>query len=704
MLTNSLFTRHAARTHTVLSLCIAILGLGGLGCFTASDNSAADQDNEFISTAAINNAPKKRGAEVKVRQPPQHTRQFDDAEVAYWRAMYKQNRTVPPREFSVSPKQPRNNDYGEFDSQQFAGLDMQPRLPGMPGEDIMAMMGSGGPSPIGPSDFQRRRQNSDFHSFPASVPQQNVSGSGSANSNGGNNVPARPSMSSATAQTMGVADSGLMTESRFYPIEQLVFGGEFPDLDKPEHYRLMPRDVISITVKEHPEFSGKLEIQPDGTVRVPNLSDLIRLRGMTVDEAAEELRQTLQLYIRGECIVRVQANRARGGYYFVFGDVLQPGRFPMGLEPIKLSDAVLAANWEANLSRVDADGDELGPAFPTATPRGKFIAPRTSDLANVMLVTPHRSQPVRTSHDVRQAMLGMMREDPVVKPGQIIVVPSLDPRKNASLGLEMPEAESASFGPGTGGFSTASSAARLPQIGSGADGYGYGAQGASGYGEAAGYGAANGAGRNGMSPVVMQTGLSQGQSWPMDPAVYSELDPGMMDCFDPVQRNMARAFEVQHNTGVQEACEETIDEYYGGAGFQEGAYYPTSGVVMPDGMSVTGSGGFPVATPQEMEMIRQQEMLLQGMQQQQEMQEELPRRVSQQAGESELSAMAAPGGNSRTRPGTEVSGLESGQEEVSTREVTPLRGRRLAKMNREAARAEKRTKHAQNMKDWNLGF
>lgn len=677
MLKNSLFTPHTARTHTVLSLCLAILGLGGLGCFQTSDNTAANRNEEHITTASVTNAPKKRGAEVMVKTPPQHTRQFDDAEVAYWRAMYKKNRTVPPSEFAVAPKKPRNNNYGEFDNEQFSGLDMQPNLPGMPGDDIMAMMGTSDPHPIGASDFGRRRQNSDFHSYPASSQQSNATPRNMSNGTGKTTPPARASMSAASAQTMGVAESGLMTESRFYPIEQLVFGGEFPDLDKPENYRLMPRDVISITVKDHPEFSGKLEIQPDGTIRVPNLSDLIRLRGLTVDEAAEELRQTLQLYIRGECIVRIQANRARGGYYFVFGDVLQPGRFPMGLEPIKLSDAVLAANWETNLSRNDADGDELGPAFPTATPRGKFIAPRTADLASVMLITPHRSQPVRTSHDVRQAMLGMMREDPIVKPGQIIVVPSLDPRRNASLGLEMPESEAMSFGPGTGGFSNAASPARLPQIGSGSDGYGYGARGT------------NDMGMNRMPAAPMEQ--MPGQAWPGMQGDFSQLDPAMMDCLTPVQRNMSKAFEVQHNTGVQESGEDMFDDYYGAAGFGDEACYPTADAFVSNGVGMGISGSVPLATPQEMDFIRQQEMQ-EGMQQ------------NPEGDDSEYSAMASPNRNSQARPKSKVSGLNQDDEEISTRDVTPLRGRRLAKSERQAARNEKRVKNAQNMKDWNLGF
>lgn len=722
---------HTIRTHTVLSLCIAILALGEIGCLN-QNTASVNTENISVSTASVNDAPKKRGAEINLRTPPQHTRQFNDEEVAYWQAMYKKNRTVPPHEFNLPPTQPRNNNYGEFDDRQFAGLDTQPQLPGMPGHDLMAMTGPSSPNPIGPAEFQRRKQNGDFHSFPAQPTRQN---GGNTNNNRREEYPnqpprtTRPSLAAATAQNLGATESGLMTETRFYPIEQLVFGGEFPDLDKPENYRLMPRDVISITVRDHPEFSGKLEIQPDGTIRIPNLSDLIRLRGMSVDEASEELRLSLQPYIRGECIVQIQANRARGGYYFVFGDVLQPGRFPMGLEPIKLSDAVLAANWETNRSRPEFDDEELGPAFPTATPRGKFTAPRTADMANVMLVTPHRSQPVRTTHDVRQAMLGMMREDPIVKPGQIIVVPSLDPRKNAEFGLSSPAMESEqslSFGSGTGGFSNASSSARLPQIGADSDNYGYG--------DTAGYAAAPGGG------LTQEAG--RGHIPGNSRALRSELDPDMMSCLSPVQRHMSKAFEIQQNTEVAGPRRETFDGYYGGAEYPVEDCYPAAndttsqitgyGIPVPDGYAVPqmNADGFPVATPEEIEWLKQQGMYPGASRQETATEERLPRRVAQampreqnaQAGNFErpqdieddvfmipdmggveYSAMTGPEGQTQSRPRTEVSGLER-EESISTREATPLRGRRLASPQKQAKRAEKRAKQAQNMKNWNLGF
>ena len=372
-------------------------------------------------------------------------------EEAYWRNQYSRNRPVPPKEFQVPPKPPRNNRFGEFDDGLYHGLDRQPTLPALPGDSAAASAARGSGYPLPPSDLAQ------FGGAPA----------------GGSTAPAvtETAMARTASSSSGTAarPGGIRSEQHFYPMEQLVYGGDYPDIDRPELYRLMPKDVITVTVRDHPEFSDQLEIQPDGTVKVPNAHDLVRLRGLTVEEAAEAFRQTLQPYVRGDCQVRVQANRARGGYYYIFGDVLQPGRFPMGLEPIRLSEAVLAANWEANPSRRDADGDELGPAFPAASPRGKYVAPASADMARIMLITPHRSQPVRTVHDVRSAMMGVTANDPAIRPGQIIVVPSLLPERNRALGIDLPGAGAsapvAAQGAMTGqGFSTGASPARLPDV------------------------------------------------------------------------------------------------------------------------------------------------------------------------------------------------------------------------------------------------
>ncbi|MCL2000907.1 MAG: polysaccharide biosynthesis/export family protein, partial [Planctomycetes bacterium] len=354
------------------------------------------------------------------------------------REQYEKYRPAAPSEYRVFPIQQKDNSFGEFDANHFRGLDPQAELPPLP-IDL--------PSPPGGAEVFFPGASTLSRSEASRQPRQ-----------------AEMRALSAAAST---APAGITVDRHFYPIEQLVYGGDYPDIDKAELYRLMPNDVITITIWDHPELSGQVKIQPDGTIGIPNAPDLVRVRGLTVDEAAEAVRQVVSVYVKGECRVRIQANRARGGYYFIFGDVLQPGRFPMGFEPVRLSDAVLAANWEANPARRDMDGDEFSPSFPAASPRGRYLAPQTADLARVMLITPHRSQPIRTFHDVRSAMLGITANDPIIRPGQIIVVPALDPTRNENLGRigGPPAYPTPAYPEGSGwGFSRTDSPARLPEV------------------------------------------------------------------------------------------------------------------------------------------------------------------------------------------------------------------------------------------------
>lgn len=214
------------------------------------------------------------------------------------------------------------------------------------------------------------------------------------------------------------------------PMEQLVYGGEHPELSPPEAYRFESRDRLRITVREHPELSGEVDVGEDGRLRLPGTDDFIPAQGKTVDDIAVAVRRTVAPYLKGAPEVTVDAVRTRGAYYSVFGAVRHPGRYPMGSRPVRLSEAVLSANWTPLAGDESQRIDELGPAFPAAQARGRYDPPGDADLRAVRLFTPHRSRPMRTLHDVEAALTrGARGDDPYIRPGQIVVVPSTDPSR-----------------------------------------------------------------------------------------------------------------------------------------------------------------------------------------------------------------------------------------------------------------------------------
>jgi len=209
------------------------------------------------------------------------------------------------------------------------------------------------------------------------------------------------------------------------PVEQLIYGGTYPDHDAPGDYRINVRDRLQIAIDEHPEFSGDVQVQQDGSVRVPNTDDWVTVAGLTAAQAERAIANAISPYIKGKPRVRITVVFGRGECYYVFGEVQNQGRFSMGLTPIRLSEAIFRANSTAltaveyrSYEAIIREQTELGP-------RQSYNLSKYAVLTQVSVITPHRSRPLRQVYNVKAALLeGKTGQDPVIQPGQIIIVPS----------------------------------------------------------------------------------------------------------------------------------------------------------------------------------------------------------------------------------------------------------------------------------------
>jgi polysaccharide export outer membrane protein len=138
-------------------------------------------------------------------------------------------------------------------------------------------------------------------------------------------------------------------------------------------YRVGPRDVLRITVWDHPELiaptvPGRVNdptagaafnevtgqvVSADGNVYVPYVG-LVQVGGKTIDEVRTLLTQSLARYIRNPQLdVRVVAYRSQ--LVQVVGEVAKPGPVPVSDTPVTAVDAVSLAGGarpEADLSHV----------------------------------------------------------------------------------------------------------------------------------------------------------------------------------------------------------------------------------------------------------------------------------------------------------------------------------------------------------------
>ncbi|MFH1061564.1 MAG: polysaccharide biosynthesis/export family protein [Candidatus Omnitrophota bacterium] len=106
-------------------------------------------------------------------------------------------------------------------------------------------------------------------------------------------------------------------------------------------YTLGKDDIIEITVRRHPEFSGRFPIAANGKIQYPFVGD-ISLLEMTKKQAVEAITKILTEYIETpEVDITIVAYNSKVVY--VMGQVAAPGRYPMNAEFMPLRDAVLAA-------------------------------------------------------------------------------------------------------------------------------------------------------------------------------------------------------------------------------------------------------------------------------------------------------------------------------------------------------------------------
>lgn len=104
-----------------------------------------------------------------------------------------------------------------------------------------------------------------------------------------------------------------------------------------EEYILQPGDVISISVVEHPEFSGRHKIRPDGRVNYPVIGE-IEVASLTCAQLVKIMQGKLSSYVNNP-VVSVSIEDYYSNKIFIIGAVRQAGQYQI-FEPIDVMKAV----------------------------------------------------------------------------------------------------------------------------------------------------------------------------------------------------------------------------------------------------------------------------------------------------------------------------------------------------------------------------
>ena len=104
-----------------------------------------------------------------------------------------------------------------------------------------------------------------------------------------------------------------------------------------EEYVLQPGDVIAIQVVEHPEFSGRHKIRPDGRINYPVVGE-IDVASLTTAQFVKIMQGKLSSYVNNP-VVSVSIESYYSNKIFIIGDVARTGEYQI-YEPLDVMKAI----------------------------------------------------------------------------------------------------------------------------------------------------------------------------------------------------------------------------------------------------------------------------------------------------------------------------------------------------------------------------
>lgn len=160
-------------------------------------------------------------------------------------------------------------------------------------------------------------------------------------------------------------------------------------------YRLGPEDVISVTVFGQERYSrANITIPPNGRISLVLIPGGVVVKGKTVEEVAEIIRQKYDEYIK-DPQVDVSLDKAMSYRYSIIGDVAQPGIRPLSRQ-MTVREALAEAGGALN----------------------------TGDTSKVAVI---RKQPdgtlAKINVNVKKILQGKIVDDSYLQPGDQVVVP-----------------------------------------------------------------------------------------------------------------------------------------------------------------------------------------------------------------------------------------------------------------------------------------
>lgn len=93
-------------------------------------------------------------------------------------------------------------------------------------------------------------------------------------------------------------------------------------------YRIGVNDILEVSVLQPDAITRVVNVAPDGTITFPYIGS-VEVKGFSIDQVKEMIHARLSNGYMRHPVVLVSLQESRSKKYFVYGEVVNPGSFPM---------------------------------------------------------------------------------------------------------------------------------------------------------------------------------------------------------------------------------------------------------------------------------------------------------------------------------------------------------------------------------------
>jgi polysaccharide biosynthesis/export protein len=158
-------------------------------------------------------------------------------------------------------------------------------------------------------------------------------------------------------------------------------------------YKVLPGDILSISVWREPELQGSVVVRPDGGFSFPLVGE-VDARGKSLADLQKVVRERVSKFIP-DAVVTVSLQEIKGNKVYVIGQVNKPGEFPVS----RRVDVMQALSMAGGATAFAALGDIM---VIRRTETGQLVLPF------------HYTDVVRGKN---------LEQNVLLEPGDVVVVP-----------------------------------------------------------------------------------------------------------------------------------------------------------------------------------------------------------------------------------------------------------------------------------------